>query len=575
MLREKLCERKLRMKKQNKLVLFLFITFAIIMASFPLFSNTIFGVVPHDTFFHTQRIISLQKALEAGQFPVRIYAEIYNGYGYGASLFYPDIFLYIPAFLCMLGVPLATSYNIFLILINIATILIAYYSFSNITKSNVIGMLAAMLYALSTYRLVDLYTRSSIGECLALTFCPLAIWGFTAISRGEYKKWPVLAFAYTGLLQSHILSTIMMALVGVVWLFFLAKKFWSKKAIFSLIKAVGLTVLLNVWFLVPFLQVSKMNVLALSGSESYWQTGASFKQLWDVRCLTAAGRELYDYGAMPSMPKTPGVLLLVGALCFVVVIIFYKNRFTEDKKRAISYGIAGLATTLMVTYFFPWHYVKRIAFFKQFLEKFQFIWRFNILAILFLSVVAAYGFYYLFLEKKKHIQKIFVCILTLICLNAIPYLGQYMKQATEHTNEEAIAKSYMDWLYVVPGFYANPKDGLFRSNLENMTFSNVTKGYLNVATDFHYQKEPLTEELPFIEAPVTYYPGYKAYIDDNEVPTECSVNGVVKVYLPENVTEGTLYISYDEDTLTKIANMISLLSLITMLGFIIARKIIL
>lgn len=553
------------MKKQNKLVLFLFITFAIIMASFPLFRNTIFGVVPHDTFFHTQRILSIQKALEAGQFPVRIYAEIYNGYGYGAPLFYPDIFLYIPAFLCMLGVPLATSYNLFLVLINIATILIAYYSFSNISKSHTIGILATMLYTLSTYRLVDLYTRSSIGECLALTFCPLAIWGFTAISRGEYKKWPVLAFAYTGLLQSHILSTIMMVLVGVVWLVFLAKRFWNKEAIFSLIKAVGLTVLLNVWFLVPFLQVSKMNVLALAGSESYWQTGASFKQLWDVRCLTAAGRELYDYGAMPSMPKTPGILLLVGTLCFVFVIIFYKNRFTEDKKRAISYSLAGLIATMMVTHLFPWHYVKRIVFFKQFLEKFQFIWRWNILAILFLSVAAAYGFYFFFSMEKKHPRKKLICLLIVICLSTIPYFNQYMKQATEYTSEEAIAKSYMDWLYVVPGFYANPKDGLFRSNVTDMTFSNTTKGYLDVATTFHYEQLTSTDDMAFIEAPVTYYPGYKAYIDDNEVPTECSVNGVVKVYLPKDVTEGTLYIAYEEDILTKIANTTSILTSIGLL----------
>ena len=108
------------MKKQNNILIFIVLFACMVLSSYPLFGNTIYGVDVHDTFFHTQRIISIQNALKSGQFPVRIYAEIYNGYGYGAPLFYPDLFLYIPAVLCMMGIPLAASFNGFLILIFIA-----------------------------------------------------------------------------------------------------------------------------------------------------------------------------------------------------------------------------------------------------------------------------------------------------------------------------------------------------------------------------------------------------------------------------------------------------------------------
>lgn len=554
------------MKRQNNLGIMLFLVFGVIVASVPLFRNTIFGVVPHDTFFHTQRIVSIQKALEAGQFPVRIYTEIYNGYGYGAPLFYPDIFLYIPAVLCILGVPLATSYNFFLILINIATILIGYYSFFNITKSNVIGLLATMLYTLSTYRLVDLYTRSSIGECLALVFCPLAIWGFTAISRGEYKKWPVLVIAYSGLLQSHMLSLVMMVLVGMVLIVLRFKAFWNKKAIISLLKAVFFTILLNAWFLVPLLQASNMNVIAFIGKTNYWQTGADFWQLWDVRCLTAGGRELYDYGVSPSMPKTPGVLLLIGALCMVASSVLCKRDFNEEKKRAISYAIAGLMTTSMVTYLFPWKLVEKIRIFKLFFEKFQFIWRWNILAILFLSVAAAYGFNYVFRVGKKHTPAKVLLLVIWISLMAIPYLRQYMKQAVEYTNEEALVKGYMDNLYVVPGF-DTADDGNFVSNIENIQITNVVKGYLEVTANFHCVTKNTKEEAPYIEAPVAYYPGYKAYINGEEIKAECSVWGVPRVYIPEDVMEGTLHVAYEGNIVCQIANIVSLLMILIALVY--------
>jgi len=558
------------MQKRNKTIIFIFLVLGVLIASLPLFRNTIFGVYPHDTFFHTQRILSIQKALEAGQFPVRIYAEIYSDYGYAAPMFYPDIFMYIPAILCMLGVPLVISYNLFVILVNVVTILIAYYSFLNITKSEVVGMLATLLYTLSTYRLVDLHTRASVGEFLALIFCPLVIWGFTAISRGEYKKWPVLAFAYTGLFQSHMLTTIMMVMVGIGFVVLLCKTFWNKKAILAFLKAVGLAILLNLWFLVPFIKASQMNVIAFIGNASYWQTGANVKQLWDFRCLTAAGSEHFDYGATPSMPKTPGVILLIGALCFLVMLIVMrfvqKKKLDAESKRGISYLLVGCVATSMVTYLFPWDLIQKINILKNFFQKFQFMWRWNVVAILFLSVAAAYGFYYLLLLNKKYMQQGFICLLVLICLSALPYIGQYLKYATEYTNEEAIERSYMDTLYLVPGFNTWV-DGNVASNIEGILMQNVERGYLEVALDFTCETKNTKEDRPYIDVPLTAYPGYKAYIDEREVEAIGSVFGLVRVYIPDDIMQGTLRVVYEESPINKIATVVSALTVLGIIAF--------
>ncbi len=562
------------MKKQERAVILIMFFVCTVIASLPLFRNTIFGVDVQDTFFHTQRICSIKNALLEGQFPVRIYAEIYNDYGYGASLFYPDIFLYIPAVFCMLGLPLAASYNLFLILINVATITIVYVGFSKITQSKMIGALAAILYQMSIYRLLDLYTRASIGEALAFIFCPMVLWGFTAICRKEYRAWYVLAIAYTGLLQSHILTFIMMVLVGVMYVLFHGKAFLDKKAIVAVVKAVIVTILINAWFLLPLLQVSGMNVIAFLGTESYWQTGASFAQLWDVRYVTAGGHELYNFAATPSMPKTPGVFLFVGAILLVPAFIFYRTRIGNEKKSVLCYLGAGLLATVMVTYIFPWNWIRKIGFLKIFFEKFQFIWRWNILAILFLSVAAAYGFYYLFLKGQKYTKIYFILIAVAACLFSGVYLRQYVKQATEYTSEQAIEKGYMDRLYVVPGFNTEAL-GNFASNIEGIQITDVIKGYLEITVDFKYETKQNTEEPPYIEVPITYYPGYNAYIDGEKVQTECSIWGVVRVLMPQEVMEGTLYVVYEESTINQIANIISILTMLGVLAWTIwkgARK---
>lgn len=570
------------MKKKENMTITLVLIVVGLIASLPLFGNTLFSVPVQDTFFHTQRIWSVKNALEEGQFPVRIYSEIYNGYGYGASLFYPDIFLYFPAFLCMLGFPLVVSYNIFLIVINFATIGIAYYSYSQITKSRMIGAFATVLYTLSTYRLLDLYTRGAMGEYLALIFCPLALCGLTLVGRGEYRKWWVLALAYSGLLQSHMLSFVIMASVAVLFTLVNLKKFWNTKSVMAVLKAIVLFLLVNAWFLVPLIQVSSMNVIAFIGTGSFWQTDASFVQLFDVLFLSAGGHEVYTSGIAESMPKSPGVILLIGAILAGFALILYSDKLEKQERRhVVGALIPGAVAAFMITNLFPWGILQRIALLRSFFEKFQFMWRFNIVAILFLSIAAAYGYYY-FLAKDvfetgkeetltKQVEvnrcKVLILLSVIACVSAFMFMNQFIKQATQYGNEQVMENGFMDRLYVVPGF---PYDtnGEIGSNLEKVEYANVVRAYRDFSCDYACKSFAVVEEeRPYIEAPLTYYPGYKAYIDGEEVATECSIWGVVRVYLPEGMLEGHLQVVYENDVWTIIANTISLLSV---LGFCMA-----
>ncbi len=552
-------------KKDNK-IYFLIWIMVVIAASLPLFGTVIYSLgLNHDTFFHTQRILSIKDALAEGQFPVRIYKEIFDGYGYGAPLFYPELFLYFPAILCLLGLPIVISYNLFLLVVNIATLASAVYSFSSITQSKEIGLISAVLYELSIYRLVDLYTRASMGEFLALVFCPLVLCGLVQITRGETKKWWVLALGMSGVLQSHILTFVIMVIVCAIYVVCNIKKIFTATKMWAMGKAALITVGINLWFLIPFLQVSGMKVNAIVGTANFWETEAAVSQLFDILLLGATGIETYGTGIAFSLPKTPGIPILLGCVLFLIVLVTEKV-YKKMPKQVYGFLIAGFVSVCMLTNFFPWKLIKKVEIFKTFFEKFQFMWRFNILVILFLSIVAAYG-YYTYLRKHRETKEILILVCLGLCLYSLVYTNQFVKNAGEYNETLTIETGYMDQLYLISGNNIFERDDL-ESNAENITYEMIEKDNAELSFSYEISENDVAQtEDYYIDVPIAYYPGYIAHVDGEKVETECSTGGVVRIDIPERKSGGTVRVEYAESTLYLIADVISLLCFAIVLIF--------
>ena len=95
------------------------------------------NVYADDIVFHTNRILGIAEALKGGQFPVKYYPNWYNGAGYFSSIFYGDIFLYIPALLVIIGLPIKISYYIFVFLILIAIYISFYFLMKKFTQNKI------------------------------------------------------------------------------------------------------------------------------------------------------------------------------------------------------------------------------------------------------------------------------------------------------------------------------------------------------------------------------------------------------------------------------------------------------
>ena len=225
-----------------------------VAACLPLFSNYLyFG---HDLDYHLQRISAMAAELSYGQFPVRMTTDSLNGYGYANSLCYCELFLTLPALLYNAWLPLRTCYQVYIFAVTLSTAIIAYCSFGKITASRKLGLLGAALYTLSCYRLVCTYIRASVGEYTAITFLPLVLVGLYNIYTTEkprFAQWAPMAFGMAALVQCHLLSCELIALLLVVFCLLRLQDTLHLARLLAWVKAALLAVALSAWYFFPFL----------------------------------------------------------------------------------------------------------------------------------------------------------------------------------------------------------------------------------------------------------------------------------------------------------------------------------
>lgn len=162
---------------------------------------------------------------------------------------YGDILLYPVALLRHLGLPMVLCYQLYVVLINILTAVLAYHTARTIAQSRGIALLACSIWTLSPYRLTDVYVRASVGEYTALSFIPAIILGlyfiFYATEDTTKRPWLWLAVGASGVVLSHIISVLIVTIAVVIpFIVLLIKRHdrfvWSQ-LIKSLLRILGIS----------------------------------------------------------------------------------------------------------------------------------------------------------------------------------------------------------------------------------------------------------------------------------------------------------------------------------------------
>ena len=517
----------------------------------------------HDLFFHYGRLFNLSHELAQGQFPVRIHTGMYRGFSYMSPVFYPEFFLYPFAFLGIIGMSPIGCYKLLLISINFATAGISYYSFSRLFRSRRPGLVAAFLYTLSMYRCIKLYTRAATGEILATIFLPLLLLAMYQLFLGDSRRWFTAVLAFTALFQSHLITTELA--IGFSLLFGLCniRRLKDKKRLLHLILGAVSTLLLNLWFILPFLDHMRYSVCALNDVRNLAGYSVYAAQVLSPTAINPAGEALGRGELTGEMPYSIGLVLLLGCILFLFVYIRKEHKDFHLKLGAYSL-VMGILCLYAASSYFPWETVQRVGLINRLAGNIQFAYRFLPFATLFLCLTAAIGICDFFRAKDSRQMLFIVCGLLTVYTSG-SFFTSFSNDAPAFVSWENQMDHVMDTdtLYLISNnreYFSVRKmwlqDVTFTPS-ENVTLTDCSRTGTNAA--FTYSKGDASADA-YVDTPYNYYPHFQAYDSaGNSLKTSHGELIRLRVHLPDTATD-TITIRFELPGYYRAGDLISLLT---------------
>ena len=496
-----------------------------------------------DLIYHLHRIEGLAEELRLGTpLPIYLQSDWFDGQGYATSVFYCDLFLYLPALLRNAGLPLQSCYQTYLALVNFVTVLTAWWSFRHMSGRNLPGLLGCLLYTLSPYRLVNLYGRAAVGETTAMVFLPLiaaGLWDmFTLDTKDAHYRacWFPLAVGMWGCLMSHLLSTVMYGTcVFLVCVIFLRRTL-RKETLLGFCKAAGAVAAASLGYLVPLLDYMKRGGFNVTGERGVVQlqyTGAEPGQLlMTFMSGGGTGKSLVE-GIYGEMPLTAGMALLLGLLGFLLYALGQKEQPCPSLMLRAGRGAALAACIAMgvCLWEFPWDRIAHIPLVGGVLTMVQFPWRWLGIACLLLVFVCCV--LVAELAPSKRWQTAVAVALVLVCAVEAGYT---MSTAVNgHTPMRVCDLNALDVYNCGSGEYLPEVVG---SNLYKGMLPEQPQSEQAVLGDWQRSGTSCTVRAAAgqestVTVPLLYYPYYTAQDGNGSVlPVSCGENGQVAVTLP-------------------------------------------
>ncbi len=481
-------------------------------------------VLGSDLNFHLFRIKSVTQNISIGKI-IPIYFNQLNGFGYGSGLFYPDLFLYFPACMVIIGINILTSMKIFFILINFFSILSFYICIKKITKSQCSTMVGTVLYAFSLYKFVDIFFRSAIAESLVFIFLPMVILGLYEIIYDDYKQGIFLTIGIVGILFSHIISFYLTCIFCISIILINIKKIKEKYRLLSLIINLIFSLLITSSFWMPFLEQY------LFYDFSFYYFSPVYENIIPVVALFMD----FPINSLFNEWLPPGI----GCCYYIVLYIYFRYKRINNNFLILMF-ILGLLALLFTCCTPLW---KNGLFYKLF-SIIQFPWRFYMFATVFLTIgVSIFLKYY---KNAKLIKLLIVYSLIIFSINML--LLNFKLRVYEHIGYEIGYGEYLPKGFDIDKIY----------------------DYQNKDIDYYRDNEKtfvsIKNSVDSVELPLIYYKGYSACDSDKCYDTYKTENGLVGVNIDKNVTN--LEVSYTGTKLYKVSKLISIFGIILFIIYV-------
>ncbi len=521
-----------------------------------------------DMSFHLNRIEEICAGLQDGQFPVRIQPDTLNGYGYAAPLMYPELFLYLPALLRAAGVSMVTAVGLFMLLVNMATGAIMYFCAGRMFSSRFTALVCSLLYALAIYRLINCYTRFALGELLAMTFMPLLVYGLYEVLKGNPDRWPWLTAGICGVLQSHVISTLFAVMITFLFCLIFIRKVFEKSRFFALMKSGLWSVILNLWFLVPFLHMFREELNTGSMQLQFEKIALSFVQIFQVFSRAQGDTSFVGESLNGKMSLCLGIALIFFSACCLYGIAVKAWR-RERTMPCVCLGL-GIFFVLMTTQWFPWDILFRVPLFEKGISFIQFPWRFLSCAAVFLTFSAGAGAEWL-KEQCGSPCSVLAAALILAILPACYYMDDFARGDIYLMKEELPDRDDIaggEYLYTGTDVaWLKDREAVPLSDDPDFSVTDFQKQGTSMVME--YRLDGTESSGAVVEMPVLYYPGYIAVWEgegENQQLLEISrgKNQLAELSVPAG--EGVIVMKYQGLTAWRMGFYISLIGLALFCG---------
>lgn len=533
-----------------------------------------------DLTFHLHRIVSLSDSIRSGNIPQRIELTMLHGYGYASPLFYGEIFLFIPALLYLLCIPLQACYQVYVVLVNVATCLITYRCVKNITDDDMTAVSGSFLYTCCAYRLSNVYQRAAVGEYTAMTFLPLVVYGFYHLygektDRDSYRLGDCLplVLGLSGIIETHLLSVEMAALlIGIFILFHLRETFRLKRFL-ALVRTVVLTILINAWYLVPMLVSLRQNLKVENRDNYIAGTRQDIGRIFNLVFVNGLGQS----------QKTAGFTLFLGILLFLI-IKFLCGKWKINRKIMSALDAAmglGILSLFFVLSYCQWDNIYDISHrLGSLLSVVQFSWRY----LAFASVLLVFGIVFSFMIVRENVPvltyyKVVGGFVVCTSVFAATFVSAVTAQVVSG-GQLSLHRYYMDNVQTDPtlGDPIGVNEYIYNgeylpADMERSTLNvcNVeVSGNLKVTryrADGNMRKMSVTNSSGSVETaviPLVYYNNYHAYLENgSETDIEMSKDKRIRIVVPARYS-GMITVRYVEPFSWRIAEAVTIITIISL-----------
>lgn len=550
-------------EKQNETDFLLIILFSLILSA-PLLIPDSFGLA-EDIFFHLSRIEGISEGIRSGYFPVRNELFWLKNYGYGTGYFYPDLFLYFPACLRLLGFSLLGCYKIFMTVCTFFSLCTFYITGKLIFRSRSAARGAAVLFGFSTYRAIALFYRSAVGELQSFIFLPLIVLGLYCLFNGHPERWWVFALGFWGVLSSHVISLVLAGCVTAVYLLIrLRAVFRDKRILTGILKAALLVVFLGAGFLLPMLEQMNGNSLNMNILISEKRGGLQQNNISSVKNLLVFFHD-WHYDSNLSRIVYPGWMMLAVPLLRIILLI----RKKPVPKAADIMLAAGMVLMICSTKLFPWKYL------VWFLNRIQFAWRLLVPSAVLLSLCG--GAYLSCLASGKNIQVLMGCLIVMSMVCVFPIYRDTVVNRTVPEDEFIMQDNRVAGMEYMPDglspeFIDKNRDTV-GTEPENITILSHKRRGLSFTFSFDYSGE---DPWLYFTVPLIRYHGYRGVFTDGNgssapLEIERSEDGLVLVRLPA-CSGGTVSVSFHKTPYEITGEIITLLTVFGVLGYSLLKR---